>query len=264
MTEIKDTNISNLREVEMAEQSYDRILALPSSGRGAGVLVLHAWWGLNDFFRDFCHRLAQDGFVALAPDLFSGKVAQTVEEAEQHLSQFDEAQVVPPIVLSALDDLSRLPQVTSKGIGVIGFSLGAYWALWLAQQKPELVRAVTVFYGTDGGDGDFQQSNAAFLGHFAEADPYESADSVKALENNLRSANRPTTIHTYPETGHWFFENDRPEAYQAQAAQLAWNRTADFFHEQLEDRPSGAGPLLAQFRSVLDKWSGLDRSRKPG
>jgi len=217
----------------MTEQTYNRYLAVPPSSKGAGVLVLHAWWGLNDFFRDLCDRLAQEGFVALAPDLFSGKIARTVAEAERHLSQFDEEQDVPPIVLSAVEDLRKHPAVTGNGLGAVGFSLGAYWALWLAQQKPEWMRAVTVFYGTNGGGGDFQQSRAAFLGHFAETDPYETVEVIQALEKNLRGANRPTTFYTYPGTSHWFFEKDRPDAYNAQAAQLAWDRTSAFLHEQL-------------------------------
>jgi carboxymethylenebutenolidase len=218
----------------MTQQTYNRYLAIPPSGKGVGVLVLHAWWGLNDFFRGFCERLAQEGFVALAPDLFSGKIARTIAEAEQHASQFNEAQDVPPIVLSAVQDLHSHPAVTGNGLGAIGFSLGAYWALWLPQQRPEWIRAVTLFYGTNGGGGDFQHSKAAFLGHFAETDPYETVEVIQALEKNLRSANRPTTFYTYPDTHHWFFEKDRPDAYNAQAAQLAWDRTGAFLHEQLE------------------------------
>ncbi len=211
-------------------QSY---LAIPSTGKGPGVLVLHAWWGLNDFFRDLCDRLAQEGFVALAPDLFSGKINRTIAEAEQHLSEFNEEQVAPPIVLSAVEDLHKHPAVTGNGLAAIGFSLGAYWALWLAQQKPESMRAVTLFYGTNGGGGDFQQSKAVFLGHFAETDPYETVETIQALEKNLRGANRPTTFYTYPATGHWFFEKDRPDAYNPAAASLAWDRTLAFLKRSI-------------------------------
>ena len=163
----------------MTNQPHNRYLAVPQSGTGPGVLVLHAWWGLNDFFREFCDRLANAGFVALAPDLYSGRVARTVEEAERLREGWDEAQVVPALVLSALDALSQHPAVSGKGLGVIGFSMGGYWALWLAAQKPDQVRAVTVFYST--GEGDFAQSNAAFQGHFAAQDPYEPEAGVKTL-----------------------------------------------------------------------------------
>ena len=217
----------------MTNQPHNRYLAVPQSGTGPGVLVLHAWWGLNDFFREFCDRLANAGFVALAPDLYSGRVARTVEEAERLREGWDEAQVVPALVLSALDALSQHPAVSGKGLGVIGFSMGGYWALWLAAQKPDQVRAVTVFYST--GEGDFAQSNAAFQGHFAAQDPYEPEAGVRALEKALREANRPTNFYTYPGTGHWFFEKDRPDAYNSQAAKAAWDRTIAFLHEQLDE-----------------------------
>jgi carboxymethylenebutenolidase len=218
----------------MTEPSKKQYLALPESGRGPGVLVLHAWWGLNEVFQEVCDRLAQAGFVALAPDLFSGEIVRTVEEAEQHLTSWDEAQSVPPILLPAVEALGKHPAVSGSGLGVIGFSMGAYWALWLAQQKPELIRAVSLFYGTNGGEGDFQKSKAAFVGHFAENDPYETPEGIQTLETNLKSASRPVTFYTYPKTGHWFFEKDRPEAYDAQAAQLAWERTTTFLHDQLD------------------------------
>jgi carboxymethylenebutenolidase len=224
-------------EVEMTEPLHNRYLAIPPSGKGAGVLVLHAWWGLNDVIRDFCDQLAQEGFVALAPDMFSGAISLTIAEAEAFVTQLDEEQAVPPEILSAVADLRSYPAVAGDGLGVVGFSFGGYWALWLAQKEPEWVRAVALFYGTNGGDGDFQQSKAAYLGHFAETDPYESAALVQELEKNLRGADRPVTFHTYPGTGHWFFEQDRPDAYHAQSAQLAWDRTIAFLHDQLEGAP---------------------------
>jgi carboxymethylenebutenolidase len=108
--------------------------------------------------------------------------------------------------------------------------MGAYWALWLADQKPEHIRAVTLFYGT--GEGEFLNSQAAFMGHFADNDPYESEEWTKDTERRLKAAHRPVQFFMYP-GGHWFFETDRPDAYNAEAAQLAWERTVAFLHEQL-------------------------------
>jgi carboxymethylenebutenolidase len=217
----------------MNETQQNQYLALPPSGKGPGVLVLHAWWGLNDFMREFCERLAQAGFVVLAPDMFSGKILHTIAEAEEHVTHLDWEKAVPPKILAAVEALRQHPAVSGNGLGTVGFSFGGFWALWLAQQKPELLRAVTLFYGTNGGGGDFTQSKAAFLGHFAENDPNESTATVQELEKNLKGAQRPTTFYTYPGTGHWFFEQDRQDAYQAQAALLAWERTIAFLHTQL-------------------------------
>ena len=216
--------------------SLNRYLVVPSSGKGTGVLVLHPWWGLNDFIRSLCDRLAQTGFVALAPDLFSGKVAQTIAEAEQLVTHLDWEREVAPKVQSAVEELHKQPEITGSRLGIVGLSFGAFWALWLAQKYPDLIRAVTLFYGTNGGGGDFQQSKAAFLGHFAETDPYETKEDIQALEKNLKGADRPTTFYTYAGTGHWFFENDRPDAYDASAAQLAWERTVTFLHKQLVEK----------------------------
>lgn len=216
----------------------ERYLAVPPSGKGPGVLVLHAWWGLTDFIRGFCDRLALAGFVAIAPDLFSGRLARTVAEAESLRTQIDEERDAPPVILSALEALRQHPAVTPGGLGTIGFSLGGYWALWLAAQHPEAIRAATIFYATDGDSLDFQPSKAAFLGHFAEMDPYEPAPGVASLEQRLKAANRPARFYTYPGAGHWFFESDRADAYDAPAAQLAWERTVDFLHANL-DAPAG-------------------------
>lgn len=205
-------------------------LSLPASGSGPGVLILHAWWGLNDFFKELCNRLAGEGFVVLAPDLYHGKVATTVPEAEKLRSKAKSAQVSADI-LSAVDDLIQNPKVTGKSIGVIGFSLGAYWASWLSLERPTVTKAITLFYGTK--NADYSGAQAAYLGHFAEVDEWVAKSGIKKLEKSLRLANRPFEFYTYPGTGHWFFENDRADAYHPEAASLAWDRTLEFLRANL-------------------------------
>ena len=214
----------------MSEMSQNSYLALPKSGKGAGVLILHAWWGLNDFFKDLCQRLAREGFVALAPDLYHGKIATTVEKAKQLRSKLNQKQVSTDI-LSAVEQLHKLPSVTSESLGVVGFSWGAHWALWLSLERPSAIKAVTVFYGTK--NADYTQAQATYLGHFAESDPWVATSGVKKLEKNLHSAHRPATFYTYAGTGHWFFEQDRKDAYNREAAQLSWTRTVEFLKTHL-------------------------------
>ena len=192
-------------------------LATPDHGNGAGVLVLHAWWGLTTDFTAICDRLAENGFVALAPDLYpDGATAQTIPEAEALRDTLDEAgDETEATVQQAAERLLDLPGVTGGRIGVIGFSLGAYFALQLSQSRPELVGAAVTVYGTD--DGDYSTATAAYLGHFAENDDYEPLDLVQTLETRIRAAGREATFYTYPCTSLWFFEPSRTDVYNAEA-----------------------------------------------
>ena len=208
-------------------------LAVPERGAGPGVLVLHAWWGLTSVFTDVCDRLAAEGFVALAPSLYAdGATAATIAEAEVLRDAHDEAAAeVEAVVRAAVERLRGLPAVTGAQIGVIGFSLGAYWALQLSQVRPDDVSAVVTIYGTD--DGDYRTARAAYLGHFAEDDDYEPLEAVRALEAKIRAAGCEVTFHVYPGTGHWFVEPNRPDVYDAAAAELVWERTRAFLKAQL-------------------------------
>lgn len=201
-------------------------LAYSPLGGKHGVLVLHAWWGLNSNTVAFCGRLAQAGFSAYAPDLYHGKIATTIPEAEALSSALDTAQAKAEVAAAA-EFLGRL--TGPRPLAVIGFSLGAYFALDLSTAAPERIGAVVLFYGT--GPGDFSASKAAYLGHFADTDPYEPDENVDGLEQALREAGRPVSFYRYPGTGHWFFEPDRADAYRAEAAALAWQRTLDFLKQ---------------------------------
>jgi len=205
-------------------------LAIPALGQGPGVLLLHAWWGLNEFFKGLCERLASQGFVTYAPDLYKGKTAATVEQAERLRSRMNRKQVSQSLAAAATF-LHTNKAITGDGLGVIGFSMGAYNALGLSVEMPEMFRAVVTFYGTRGGD--YTPSKSAYLCHFAETDEWVSASGVKALEKSLRQANRPAAFHTYPGTSHWFFEADRACVFKPQAAELAWARTLAFLQAEL-------------------------------
>lgn len=209
----------------MAQFQPDGYLAVPPTGKGSPVLVLHAWWGLNDTIRAFCSRLAESGFVAFAPDLYHGKIADSIPGAETLSSTLDVSRAKADIS-EAVAFLNRRVGGESPGMAVIGFSLGAYFALDLSISNPTQVQSVVIFYGT--GPSDFSRSKAAYLGHFAEADPYEPRQEVDNLEAALRRAGRPVSFHSYPDTGHWFFEADRVQAFNQTAASLAWERTLAF------------------------------------
>ena len=207
----------------------DGYLALPAGGQGRGVMVLHAWWGLNDDTRDFCTRLAEAGFVAFAPDLYHGKVTDQIAEADILSSTLLDCRDLVRVELAdAVAFLNERAGHNSAGLAVIGFSLGAFFALDLSVTVPEQIRSVVVYYGTR--PGDYSNSQAAYLGHFAETDEYEAQSDVDDLEQSLKQAGRPVTFYRYPQTGHWFCEPNCVQAYNEAAANLAWERTLAFLN----------------------------------
>jgi len=203
-------------------------LAKPETVSAGGVLVLHSWWGLNSFFRDLCDRLAHEGFVALASDLYDGRVANTVAEAKELRAKMTAARKEPAYKY-LIRMIGELQQEAPGDVALLGFSMGGHWAYWLAQ-RPELPVAQTVsFYAARGGD--YSKSRSAFLAHFAETDEWVSAAGVKRLERDLARSGRDYQLHTYEGTGHWFFESNREDSYVPEAAELAWDRTLSFLHD---------------------------------
>lgn len=210
----------------MSSVQPEGYLAMPTAGQGSPVLVLHAWWGLNETVQAFCRRLAEAGFVVFAPDLYHGKVTDQIVEAEALVTALDaNFQKARAEVAEAVAFLkTRADQ--AGGVAVIGFSLGAFYALDLSASDPQNIRSVVLFYGT--GPADFDHAQAEYIGHFAANDPFEPQSNVEELREALKKAGRTVTFYVYPSTGHWFFEPDRADAYDASAAELAWERTLAF------------------------------------
>jgi carboxymethylenebutenolidase len=197
------------------------------------VVLLHAWWGLDDDVVAYADRLADAGFAVVAPDLFGGAVAQTVEEAERLAGSADDA-AVEAFAVGAIDDLAERLGASSK-LGVVGYSYGAAMAISMPAQRDRLGPTV-VYYGTYTGS-ILARASGPVLGHFAESDPYETDDGVAEFEEGLRSAGRDATVHRYPGTGHWFAEPSK-DAYRAEAADLAFERTVDFLRRELAAPPA--------------------------
>jgi carboxymethylenebutenolidase len=202
-------------------------LAIPSQPKAPGVMVLHAWWGLNSFFKSLCDRLAAEGFVAFAPDLNEGKVARTIDEAKQIRSESN-FEWQHAVAAAAPEFLRSRPEVRKGPLSLIGFSMGADWSLTLASEFPEDFCKVVLFYGI--GDTDFSKIKAEIIGHVSDADEWEPLEGIRAMEANMRTAGLNPTFHIYPNKSHWFFENDRPE-YDPEAAELAWTRTLEFLKD---------------------------------
>jgi carboxymethylenebutenolidase len=216
-------------QIQVNQEPVNASLALPASGKGPGILVLHAWWGLTPFFKELCDRLAGQGFVALAPDLYHGPTASTVDEAQALIDHADWQQV-GATVMAAKDSLLAHPAQSADRLGVMGFSMGAYWSLLAATRVPEQFAATVVFYGV--GEGDWSKMQAKFMGHFSDVDAWEPLENIEAMQKDMLASGVQTAFHIYPGLAHWFFENNRPE-YDPAAAELAWERTIAFFKENL-------------------------------
>lgn len=209
-------------------------LATPESGSGPGVVVIQEWWGLVPHIEDLCDRFAAEGFVALAPDFYHGKVATEPDEAGKLMMAVQMPKAAKDFS-GAIDVL--LERSSSPSVGVVGFCMGGGLGLVLGTQRPDVVRAVIAFYGLipwPDAQPDWSALDAAVLGHFAEHDDFASAAYVAELEAALTAGgNDDVTMHTYPGTQHAFFNDTRPEVYDAEASALAWQRSLDVLRAKL-------------------------------
>ena len=212
---------------EVNERPANGYLALPSQADAPGVIVLHAWWGLNQIFKNLCDRLASEGFVAFAPDLNEGRVAKTIDEAKEVMSSLD-GQRKYDVAMAGVDFLRARPEIRNGPFALIGFSMGAAWSLVLASERPEDFHKAVLFYGA--GEGDYSKIKAEILGHYSDTDEWEDINYVHSMENEMRKAGMKTNFYIYPQLPHWFFEEDRPE-FNPQAAELAWTRTLEFLRK---------------------------------
>ncbi|MFE2429244.1 dienelactone hydrolase family protein [Streptomyces sp. NPDC059373] len=207
-------------------------LALPPAGHGPGVIVIQEWWGLTDHIADVTDRLAQAGFVALAPDLFGGKVAHDSAEAVRMMSQLPTERGVD-LLSGAVGHLLSREETTGDTVGAVGFCMGGGFVIALAARDPRVSAAVP-FYGVIPGPlPDFSHLKADVLGHYGEQDHTVPPESLSRLGAAIEEQSGITPeFHLYP-AGHAFFNDGRPEAYHRPSAELAWSRTIDFLHRRL-------------------------------
>ena len=203
----------------------DAYLVQPDGGPGPGVMVLHSWWGLTRSVKDLVERLADAGYTALAPDLCDGVVPADEDEAQQLLLDSD-PNLTASLVLDSIVALRAHSRVPQDPVAVVGFSMGASWALWVATRQPSSVRAVVAYYGVQ--NIDFDTLASPVLCHFAETDPLVSDDDAVEMQARLLLSDKHVEVHHYPGTGHWFAEPGVETRHDPNAADLAWARTLEF------------------------------------
>ena len=209
-------------------------LALPESGRGPGVVVIQEWWGLTDHVADVSNRLASQGFVALAPDLYGGTTTHDADEAGRLMAQLPVADAARDLG-GAVDFLLGHDAVTSSKVGAVGFCMGGGFVLVLAAQQGEKIGAAVPFYGVLGEDyPSFANLSAPLLGHFGEHDDMADPEAVRQLADRIEqeSGTRPD-FRIYP-AGHAFFNDENHlGTYDPDQASEAWESTLDFLRQHL-------------------------------
>jgi carboxymethylenebutenolidase len=209
-------------------------LATPASGSGPGVIVIQEWWGLTDHIAGIADRLAAEGFVALAPDLFGGRVAHDAAEAGKLMTDLPVERAATDLA-GAVDFLLGHEAVTSSKVGAIGFCMGGGFVLLLAAQQHEKIGAAVPFYGVGPAvPATYKGVTAAVQGHYAENDDFYPADKARALEQQIREeSGAEVEFHYYP-AGHAFHNDENLlGTYDEDSAKLAWSRSVEFLKKHL-------------------------------
>jgi carboxymethylenebutenolidase len=201
----------------------------PDKARGRGVVVIQEWWGLVDHIKRIADRFATEGFHALAPDLYHGTTAGSPDDAGKLLMALNISQAGHDLKGA----IERMRFVTGRPIATVGFCMGGALSLFAACSNPKDVAACVVFYGGHPKvEFDFDRLQAPVLGHWAEDDDSANANATR-FEAELSRRGKTWEFHTYPGTRHAFFNDDRPEVYDRDAAVRSWERTIDFLTRQL-------------------------------
>ena len=207
--------------------------AAPAGGRGPAVVVIQEWWGLVPHIEDLVNRFAAEGFVAIAPDLYHGKTTKSPDDAMKMLMELDVERAGREIAGAGAYLLSR-PECSSQKYGVVGFCMGGALAQYTATVDPKHAGAAVSFYG------GFQKAKPAWdaleapvLLIYGAEDKGVPAEQGQELVEKLRAAGKDVEIEVYPNATHAFFNDARPEVYNAAAAAKAWRRTLDFFRRFL-------------------------------
>lgn len=203
------------------------------AGQGPGVVVIQEWWGLVPHIEEIVERLAGAGFCAIAPDLYHGKTTKSPDEAGRLLMELDADRAVQEIIGAGNDLLSR-PECTSKKYGVVGFCMGGALAQFAALGDPEHVGAAASFYGGfKKVPMEWEKLAAPVLLIYAGNDKSVPPEKGRELEARLRELGKEVEVVVYENANHAFFNDTRPEVYDADASADAWRRTVELFHSNL-------------------------------
>jgi carboxymethylenebutenolidase len=222
--------------VKSGDEQYKAFVAIPE-GKGPfpAIVVIQEWWGLNDWIKENAKHFAEKGFVAIAPDLYHGKVASDPKDASQLMSGLPKDRALRDLK-AAVDKVVAMDNVKKDQIGSIGWCMGGMYSLQLALNDPR-VKSCVMCYGAVVTDADkLKPLNAKILGIFGEKDMGIKAADVRTFEKALgKSAEK---INIYPDAGHGFMRPPsaalKNAAYNETAANDAWQQIDAFFTNTLK------------------------------
>jgi carboxymethylenebutenolidase len=212
-------------------------LALPASGRGPGVLVLQEWWGLDPSLKIMVDRLAEAGFVALAPDLYHGELAahDEMDKAGELMNNLPPDRAARDMS-GAIDFLAGHEAVTNEALGVMGFCMGGLLTMIIAANRGDRVKAAVPFYGfpPPAMEPDWSGLTAVVRGHMAGVDDFFTPDAARALEAKLQGLGKDVQLTVHDGAGHAFMNPQNPLGNLDEAlAAKCWAESTAFLHDQL-------------------------------
>jgi carboxymethylenebutenolidase len=209
------------------------IFTPPGKGPFPALIVIHEYWGLNDWVKEQASKLADQGYVALAVDLYRGKIATTPDMAHELMRGVPEDRAKRDLH-AAFEFLASQPNVRKDRIGSIGWCMGGGYSLDVALQEPTLVADV-INYGHLATDPEaLKKINAPILGLFGGQDRGITPDDVHKFEQALKKLGKKVEIKIYPDAGHAFENPNNKEGYRPEDAADAWKRTVDFLAATLK------------------------------
>ncbi len=220
-------------EFPSGKETASGFLAVPDKpGQYPGLVVIHEWWGLNDWVNEQSEKLAEQGYVVLAVDLYRGKSAADPSDAHELMRGMPQDRAIRDMQ-AAYEYLAARKDVKPGRIGAIGWCMGGGLALQLAIHQPRLA-VVVVNYGALPTDpNDIQQIGAWVLGNFGADDKGITPADVQAFEKTMKGLNRRVDFKIYPGAGHAFENPNNTTGYRPEAAADAWKRTLAFLHNAL-------------------------------
>jgi len=226
-----NTQTVNYKSGNETVSSY---LGLPEGGgKHPAIIVIHEWWGLNDWVKEQAQHFASEGYVALAVDLYRGQVGTTPDEAHILMRGLPDDRGLRDLE-AAFAYLATRPDVESNKIGAIGWCMGGGWSIKLAEDQPKLA-AFVVNYGSLPTDpAIIAKIKAPMLGNFGALDKGIPPDSVHAFEAAMKSAGKNADIKIYEGAGHAFQNPNNKDGYRKEVTEDADKRIDTFFHKELQ------------------------------